>query len=107
MKKRDSFITISEAIALCSKYKYYITKQGFIYIGLKHHLISVQQDHYVVNKNELIKYIKQITERIPHGWVKISTMYHLAKSPYHFYSKIKKSNIEIRYYSRERLRYAK
>jgi len=100
-------ITVEEALALCLKNKYPITKMGLIYIGKKENWIAKIDKHLVVNRDALFLHIRLSKKRVPFGWVTISSMRYLTEKNNAYYFAIKRSNIEIRIYGREKKRYAR
>lgn len=102
-------LSVSEALAFCNENKYEITKQGLIYIGKKEHWVAYDKDefHIKVIKKGLLKHILKSRDKVPWGWVLISSMSKLAKNESEYYRVLNKSNIEIRIYGREKKRYGK
>lgn len=102
-------ISVSEALAFCNENKYPITKQGLIYIGKKEGWIAYKSDefHLRIIRKGLLEHILRSRDKVPWGWVAISSMSRLAKNESEFYRVLNKSRIEIRIYGREKKRYGK
>jgi hypothetical protein len=102
-------ISVSEALAFCNENKYEITKQGLIYIGKKEGWIEHNKDkfHLRIIKKGLLEHILRSRDKVPWGWVLVSSMSKFAKNESEYYRVLNKSGIEIRIYGREKKRYGK
>jgi hypothetical protein len=104
----NSYISINEALAFCNENKYKITKQGLIYIGKKEGwVIKTQKNHIIIDKEHLLIHILDSRERVPWGFIAVSSMSKLAKNESEYYRVLNNSNIEFRIYGREKKRYAR